>query len=396
MSPLSSLTHALRSLWAYRLWTAIAVGATFCGTSALIAVVTLVNGLDTYMREDLGRRVLGLDEVVLEQSADGPPLTFDDVEWIRRQLPGVPLTASTTREGAVRAGPRESDATIHAVDAAYASVRGHAVVEGRMFSEVESREGAPVAVLGADVAGDLFGERGAIGQTVTVWRTPYRVVGVLARQDGALGVTAGRPVLVPLRSPVNGEVGPRDVVAQVVARADGEAAIEPTAAALRQAAGRRRALAGRSPDDVEVRTAAGALGFWNRISGLLMLTLPGLVGISLVVAAVVIMNVMLVSVTERTREIGIRRALGARARDVLRQFVFEACALSGVGALCGIAGGVAVAAALSWATPLGVRVAPWSLALALGLGLAVGVTSGVYPAYRASRITPVEALRHGV
>jgi putative ABC transport system permease protein len=146
-------------------------------------------------------------------------------------------------------------------------------------------------------------------------------------------------------------------------------------------------------NDFELETAEESLGFWDKIRTILLLALPALVSVSLVVGAIVIMNIMLVSVSERTREIGIRKSMGARRTDILLQFLFEASTLSGLGALLGIGVGILLAKAVQAATPLPASVAGWSVALAIALGVGVGVASGVYPAWRASRLDPIVALR---
>ena len=142
-----------------------------------------------------------------------------------------------------------------------------------------------------------------------------------------------------------------------------------------------------------METAEASLSFWTRISQVMFVALPGLVGISLVVGAVVIMNIMLVAVTERTREIGLRKALGARRRDILVQFLIEAGTLSGLGGAIGILLGLGLAAIVSAMSPLPASVAPWSIGLAIFLGVGVGLAAGVYPSTRAARLDPIVALR---
>jgi putative ABC transport system permease protein len=155
----------------------------------------------------------------------------------------------------------------------------------------------------------------------------------------------------------------------------------------------RRQLRPGQESNFAFQTAEGALGSWPKISKVLFLALPGLVAISLVVGGIVIMNIMLMAVSERTREIGIRKALGARRRDIMAQFVVESATLSAAGAVLGIGLGIALAFVVKAFTPLPAAVAPWSIALAVLLGVSVGIAAGVYPASRASRLDPIVALR---
>jgi putative ABC transport system permease protein len=156
----------------------------------------------------------------------------------------------------------------------------------------------------------------------------------------------------------------------------------------------RRHLRPREPNDFALETADEVLDFWAKISRVLFVALPGLVAISLVVGGIVIMNIMLMAVAERTREIGIRKSLGARRRDILRQFLVEAVMLSTGGAAGGVAVGIGLAAVVAATTPLPAAVAPWSILVGVTLGAGVGIVAGVYPASRAARLDPIAALRH--
>jgi putative ABC transport system permease protein len=156
----------------------------------------------------------------------------------------------------------------------------------------------------------------------------------------------------------------------------------------------RRHLRPREPDDFALETADEVLAFWGKISRVLFVALPGLVAVSLVVGGIVIMNIMLMAVAERTREIGIRKSLGARRRDILRQFLVEATTLATVGAAGGVAVGIGLAGVVAAITPLPAAVAPWSILVGVVLGAGVGIVAGVYPASRAARLDPIAALRH--
>jgi putative ABC transport system permease protein len=220
------------------------------------------------------------------------------------------------------------------------------------------------------------------------------VIGVLERQGNLLGISMDNRAIAPARSPIQRLTNPHGVVDQIVIQAfDGEdlrAVMWEAEAVMRV----RRGLRPATENNFELETADDSLAFWDRISRILFLALPGLVAISLVVGGIVIMNIMLVSVMERTREVGVRMAIGARRRDIVSQFLVEAATLSGVGAVIGVGIGVAVTLLVRAISPLPAAVAPHWIVFGVLLGVGVGVGAGVYPALRASRMDPVEALRY--
>jgi putative ABC transport system permease protein len=201
--------------------------------------------------------------------------------------------------------------------------------------------------------------------------------------------------IAPIRSNLNGFVnnGYKNTVDEISFRVNNDGQVAQASAELESWMRIRHRLRPGEPSDFELETAEESLGVWDKIRTILLVALPGLVGISRVVGAVVIMNIMLVSVSERTREIGIRKSMGARRSDILLQFLFESSTLSGLGALFGIGLGILLAKAVQAGTPLPASVAGWSIALAIALGVGGGVASGVYPAWRASRLDPIVALR---
>ena len=265
---------------------------------------------------------------------------------------------------------------------------------GRPFSEEEASRGASVAVLGNGAAELLFEDEDPLGATVRIRNIPYRVVGVIEELGSMLGFSRDNMIIAPALSPLRRIVRRRDFVAQVVVQTETPESLREAQSELEGIMRARHGLRPSEPNDFNLETAEESLSFWDNISRVLFVAFPGLVAISLVVGGIVIMNIMLVSVMERTREIGVRKAIGARRRDILFQVLVETATLSGVGALIGIGIGIGLTFIVRAVSPLPAAVAPHWIALGVVLGLSVGVIAGVYPAARASKLDPVDALRY--
>lgn len=403
---------SLKMIRANKMRAFFTVLGTVLGVTFLIAVITLGTGMDSYMKEDFAGKVYGFNSVMLTRRPSvtmsddpqlrrtwrrRPRLTFEDAEWLsqRMETPGI-LSINSENSGKVEGpgGRTLESVRVAGASATYFTARDMGVETGRTFSEQEAQRGVPVAVIGKDVADKLFEGRNPLGKTVRIQGFPYRVVGVLEKQGSLFGMSLDNVVIAPARSRVNGFVNPHNVVDEISFKV-ADASLMPRAMAEIEGWMRiRHRLRPDEGNDFEVETADDSMAFWNTIANYLLVGLPVLVGISLVVGAVVIMNIMLVAVTERTREIGLRKSLGARRRDILAQFMIEAGTLSGFGGMLGIAIGIALAALVAALSPIPAKVSPASIGLAMFLGIGVGLMAGVYPAYRASRLDPIEALRH--
>jgi putative ABC transport system permease protein len=219
------------------------------------------------------------------------------------------------------------------------------------------------------------------------------VIGVIEKQGSLFGMSLDRFAVAPIKSPLNGTINHYNIAEDIYWRVPDAAFMARAQSELEGWMRVRHRLRPVEANDFVLETADEALGFWDKIASFLLKVFPMLVAISLIVGAVVIMNIMLVSVTERTREIGVRKSLGARRRDILAQFMIEAGTLSGFGGVVGIGLGVALAYLVAAVSPIPARVAPWSIGLSIALGVGVGLAAGVYPAWRASRLDPIVALR---
>src|SRR6266699_2929263 len=219
-------------------------------------------------------------------------------------------------------------------------------------------------------------------------------LGIVEKQGNLFGLSLDKFAVAPATAPLKRYVNQPRVVDALAMKAHSQPEMREAMAQAEAVMRSRRHLRPREPDDFALETADEVLDFWGKISRVLFVALPGLVAVSLVVGGIVIMNIMLMAVAERTREIGIRKSLGARRRDILRQFLVEAATLATAGATGGVVLGIGLAAAVAALTPLPAAVAPWSILVGVVLGGGVGVIAGVYPASRAARLDPIAALRH--
>jgi putative ABC transport system permease protein len=285
-------------------------------------------------------------------------------------------------------------AEVLAVSGEYFAVKNLSVTSGRPLNSQDHEQAIPVVVVGKDVADHFFPSVDAVGRQLKIGDLPYTVVGVAEPQGSTFGISNDRFVIAPYETPVKRLLNrsPR-VIDGVIVQAPNAQLIEPLKEVVRQTMRTRHRLHPGQRDDFSITTSESTLAFWNKLKGYLVWAGVALPAIGLVVGAIVIMNIMLVAVAERTREVGIRKALGARRRDIMAQFLVESATLSVFGAAIGIALGFGLAALIATVSPLPASVAPWSIAVGVLLGAGVGIVAGVYPASRASRLDPITALR---
>ena len=381
------------------------------GVMFLIAVVSIVEGMTRYMEDDFAGKLLGVNTFTIRRIPwFGNNVTEAEWQaWQRRPrfyLSDVPTIASalpTDAQYAVEGSdflyatsefmkrPKQVDA--HAVEGDYFRIKHYDLVKGRVFTDQEALLGAPVVVIGDEVAQRFFPDLDPIGRELRIADFPYQVIGVIEKQGSLFGISMDRLAIAPFRSPMSRRTNPRGDVDGIIVQGRTQQAMDDAMESVRETLRGRRKLRPSQEDNFVMETSASALAEFQEMKGIMNVAGSALPAIGLVVGGLVIMNIMLVAVAERTREIGIRKSLGARRKDILRQFLVEAATLSTLGAIVGIALGIALAKIISMVSPLPASVNYWSLVLATGLGMVVGIVSGVYPARRASRLDPITALR---
>ncbi|HVZ49495.1 MAG TPA: ABC transporter permease, partial [Gemmatimonadaceae bacterium] len=283
------------------------------------------------------------------------------------------------------------DILVFGITPQYQDVQDYKIERGRGLQEVDIDQRNPVVVLGHEVAEKLFENTDPIGRMVRVGLEQFEVVGVIASKGRVLGQSFDTFALIPL-SRYEMLYG-RRLTTTISVKMKEAADVAPAMARAEEAMRVAHHLRPDQENNFSVETAAALVDFWENLTKVLFSVIPAVVAIGVVVGGIVIMNIMLMAVTERTREIGIRKAVGARSRDIEQQFLAEAVALATAGGIIGVASGWAFAAAVAYVSPLPARVTWWSIAVAVLLGAGVGVMFGVYPARRAARLDPITALR---
>ncbi len=393
---------ALRALVAHKLRAFLAMLGIIIGVGAVISMLAIGAGA----RQSILARVtaMGTDLLIVRpgQSAFGGvmtgtqvSLTVDDARAIL-SVQGVRLVAPVARGRAqLKYYNKNSSCTVMGTALTYLPIRGFEVEKGRSFTETEVDRMARVAILGPTTASDLFGDASPLGETVKIKGVNFRIVGVTKAKGDQGFFNPDDQAIIPYTTAMKQLFGrTRNNLDEVDIQADPgydvNRVIEDATALIRR---RHRTPAG-MPEDFNIRNQAEMIESFTAMSRTLTVLLGSIAGISLLVGGIGIMNIMLVSVTERTREIGIRKAIGARDRDVLQQFLIEAITMSGVGGLVGAAVGVGFARIIGAFTDFNTLVEPFSVVLSLSFSAAVGIFFGFYPAWRAAMLNPIEALRY--
>ena len=401
---LESIRLALSSIWANKLRSLLTLLGNIVAVSSIITVVALITGVNGAVSDaivsDLGadsfviqRTGITQNEDEFERQRSNPNVTLDDALAVRRfaaSVSSVMAQAQQSSRVAYRDEELES-VQVQGVTEEYLDFTTFDAERGRMSSPVEIRRKRHVALIGYQIADRLFGAADPLDKTIRVAGVSFRVIGVSAKKGSAFGNSLDEFVVIPLgayqklfgsRQSLQLMVRPRDP--SLVQQAKDESRV-----ALRV----ERRLKPSQPDNFGLLASDSVLGIFQQATAGIAVVLVGIVGLSLVVGGIVIMNIMLMVVSERTREIGLRKALGAKRRDIMSQVPTESVTLSLTGGVLGVGLGALFAMLIGTLTPVPASVEAWSVALGVSITALVGLFFGWYPARRAARLDPIEALR---
>lgn len=394
---------ALREIRRNVLRSSLTILGIVIGVAAVITMVTLGGGATAQVTADIAKLGSNMLQVRPGQGFRGPGGTrstadsfkMADVEAIRRDISGLAAVAPTASESSQAIyGNVNWSTTVTGTDNEYLTARNWTLASGRMFTEGELRAGKAVCVLGATVVKELFGGADPLGATIRLKKITCQVIGVLeSKGQSGFGMDQDDIVLAPLRMLQRRMAGNTDISAIFVSAKDG-VPTETVQADLETLMRERRRITPGKEDDFNVRDMKEIMNTLTGTTRILTALLGAVAAVSLLVGGIGIMNIMLVSVTERTREIGTRLAIGALEREVLTQFLVEAVVLSSLGGVVGIILGLAGAALGANAMKMPFIPNPGIVALAFAFSAAVGVVFGYFPARKAARLDPIEALRH--
>ncbi len=406
-----SVRLALQQIRVQKLKSFFTLIGVMIGVMFLIAVVSIVEGMSRYMTDEFAARILGVNTFTFRRMPDvfvgditdstwrewqrRPRVTEADVQVVREALPsGVRSAVENVRFiYATSAFNRPRQVMAFGTEAAYFQIKKYDIASGRPFTQQEAQLGTPVVVIGTEIASHFFPDLDPVGRELRIAGTPYEVIGVLEKQGSIFGFSMDRMAIAPYTSAMSRVTNPRGDLDGLVVQAPRAEVLSDAMEEVRSVMRGFRGLSPGQVDNFTMETSDDALSFFAELRGRMIAIGTALPAIGLIVGAMVIMNIMLVAVAERTHEIGIRKAIGARQKDIRRQFLVEAATLSVIGAIFGISLGIGLAKLVAAFTPLPASVAPWSIAAAIIVGAGVGIVAGFYPATRAARLDPIIALQ---
>jgi putative ABC transport system permease protein len=399
------VTIAFRAIRSNKLRSFLTVLGVIIGITTIMAMVSIIEGLNRSMKAQLA--AIGTDVLYVRPFAPGafiggfpdslrhrPWFKVEDAEAIRKHAGAVLAVAPLNfTQASLRYGETETrQSVVVGSTPDFLTTNNYGVTAGRYFTDAEVEHKAPVAVLGMDQVETLFPHGNSIGKSVYIGGRPFTVIGELERRGKFVGQSLDDMVLAPYSS-LEKNFGP-DLPMVLNAKPRSPELIDTARDQIIEVLRRQRRLRYSQGENFAVFTDQSLVDLYQQITGAFYLVMVVISSIGLLVGGIGVMNIMLVSVTERTREIGLRKAIGARRNDVLWQFLVEAMTLTGTGGIVGVLVGLLVGWLVDVATPLSFAVPPWGILLAFGSATSIGLFFGMYPAVKASRLDPVEALRY--
>jgi len=402
---IESVMIALDAIWSAKLRSLMTVLGNIVAVTSIIAVVSLVQGMNAYVTNAIVSDV-GADNFTIqrfpvirtqedeERTRNNPRITLMEASAIRRFSDNVGAIAAQASAGATMAYKSQAvdGAQVTGVSPEYVDFSTYDVDRGRLISPVEISTNRPVAVIGWDVADKLFGQADPIDKVISINKVHYRVVGVHKKKGSAFGNSQDNFAIISLgnfQKMFGNRMGGLQLLVKPREPEVVKAAMDDATVALRV----ERRLRPKDPDNFGMFTSDTLLAIYNTATQGIFAVLIGVVALSLVVGGIVIMNIMLMVVSERTREIGLRKALGARRRDIVWQILTESVTLSTFGGVVGTFFGFILATVISKVSPLPSTVQVWSVVMGISVTAVVGLFFGLYPAMRAAKLDPIEALR---
>jgi putative ABC transport system permease protein len=395
---------ALDTLRSHKLRTFLTLLGVMLAVTTLVAVMSILNGLNLYVADkvaNLGSNAFVIDRIGiatnLEQFNKGrkrPPLRLDDLEALRygmtlaRNIAGEQETTADVRSGNIPS----ADVRIIGATPEYAEIRDIGAANGRLLSHVDEEHRSSVCVIGSELAAKLFEGTDPIGREIRAGQGRYEIIGVVAPKGSVLGQTQDNFVMIPLGTYRKEWLKPQDSVQIFVearSRQEMSAAVDEARMILRA----RRHVPYEAEDNFGIVEPSSLMNIWDNLTANIFGVAVWVTSVFLVVGGIVIMNIMLASVTERTREIGLRKSLGARRRHIVMQFLVESSLLAASGGLVGIAIALGIAALVRASTSIPIATPVFAVVVSLLLSTSVGLFFGIYPAMRAARLDPIEALR---
>ena len=401
---LESVAIALRSIWANKLRSFMTVLGNIVAVASIVTVVSLIQGMNAMVSNaiitDVGADAFTIQRLPPvrtaedeERTRNNPRVTLEEADAIQRFGSNISsVMAQAQRRGTITYRDQVlENIQIQGVTAQYLDFASFDAERGRMMTAAEVDRNRPVVLLGWDVADQLFGEVNPLDHTILIQGAHFRVVGVSERKGGMFGASMDGFAVIPLGTHQK-LFGARQTL-QLMVKPTSSTVLTQAMDEARVALRVERGLKPNEEDNFGIYTSDTLLGIYQQATTGIFAVLVGVVALSLLVGGIVIMNIMLMVVSDRTREIGLRKALGARRRDIMSQVLTESVTLSTAGGLAGISLGFLAAQVIAAATPLPARLEPWSVFLGVGITAAVGLFFGAYPASRAANLDPIEALR---